>query len=79
MSPLSNCHLVVNIGLAQVAPHRQVRKAQHHRVFRHYAVSHHVLVHIAATEDLRGDRAQVRRLSGTCGIVPRKDGSPGSR
>lgn len=56
-------YLVVNVCLTQVTPHRQVTEAQDHRVFRHNAVSHHVLINITATEHLRQDGAQVRHMT----------------
>lgn len=52
----SKCHLVVNVGLAHVAPHRQVREAQHHRMLRHHAVGHHMLVDVASAVHLREGR-----------------------
>lgn len=59
----------MNIGLAQVAPHGEVREAQHHGMFRHHAVIHHVLVDVATTEHLRQEGEQVRHsyfLLATC-------------
>lgn len=49
----SKYHLVVNVGLAHIAPHRQVREAQHHGMLRHHAVGHHVLIDVAPTVHLR--------------------------
>lgn len=56
----SKCYLVVNVGLTQVTPHGEIREAQHHRMFRHGAVSHHVLVNVTTTEHLRQEGEQVR-------------------
>lgn len=56
-------YLVVDVGLTQVTPHRQIGEAQHHRMFGHDAVSHHVLVNVTATEHLRQKGEQVRHAS----------------
>lgn len=59
-------NLVVYVRLAQVTPHRQIREAQNHRMFRHDAVSHHVLINITTTEHLvAGETGPVLSLGAT--------------
>lgn len=46
------CHLVVDVGLAWVAPDGQVSKAEHQGMARRHPMQHHVLINEATTQHL---------------------------
>ena len=45
-------YLVVDVGLAWVAPHRDIRETHHQGMTRRHAMHHHVLINKATTKHL---------------------------
>lgn len=61
---LAQAHLVVDIGLTEVTPGRQVNTAEDQRVFRGFMVADHMGIDIATAVHLRLER-DCHRLLGT--------------
>ena len=45
-------HLIMDVCVTAVAPHRQIREAENHEVSVLKTMHQHVLIHIAATVNL---------------------------